>query len=172
MGLSTLIQIPCHHVLANEIALNLKYHIGLKQFFNINLGICIIKKLHFLFLFSTYLPMLLLKFRSGEVIGCGIWFRIQRVPTLHTFDGPLYPKKRNTWKNVMMMSSSRFFRYFFGGGRGSVKKYAVRVLVGCGIKFCIQRALPIEIWVKTQGRMSKIQTKKVFFLWYLSPNLY
>ena len=44
MGLLTLIQIPCHHVLANEIALNLKYRIGLKHFFNINLGIGIIKK--------------------------------------------------------------------------------------------------------------------------------
>ena len=47
MGLLTLIQIPCHHVLANEIALNLKYQIGLKYFFNINLGIGIIKKLLF-----------------------------------------------------------------------------------------------------------------------------
>ena len=44
MGLLTFIQIPCHHVLANEIALNLKYRIGLKRFFNINLGIGIIKK--------------------------------------------------------------------------------------------------------------------------------
>ena len=44
MGLLTLTQIPCHHVLANEIALNLKYRIGLKHFFNINLGIGIIKK--------------------------------------------------------------------------------------------------------------------------------
>ena len=44
MGLLTLIQIPCYHVLANEIALNLKYPIGLKHFFNINLGIGIIKK--------------------------------------------------------------------------------------------------------------------------------
>ena len=44
MGLLTFIQIPCHHVLANEIALYLKYHIGLKQFININLGIGIIKK--------------------------------------------------------------------------------------------------------------------------------
>ena len=33
-----------YHVLANEIALNLKYRIGLKRFFNINLGIGIIKK--------------------------------------------------------------------------------------------------------------------------------
>ena len=49
MGLLTLIQIPCHHVLANEIALNLKYRIGLKHFFNIDLGIGIIKKKLFLF---------------------------------------------------------------------------------------------------------------------------
>ena len=47
MGLLTFIQIPCHHVLANEIALNLKYRIGLKHFFNINLGIGIIKKTTF-----------------------------------------------------------------------------------------------------------------------------
>ena len=47
MGLLTSIQIPCHHVLANEIALNLKYRIGLKHFFNINLGIGIIKKATF-----------------------------------------------------------------------------------------------------------------------------
>ena len=32
MGLLTIIQIPCHHVLANEIALNLKYHICIKKF--------------------------------------------------------------------------------------------------------------------------------------------
>ena len=44
MGLSTIIQIPCHHVLANEIALNLKYRIGIKQSFNTNLGMGIIKQ--------------------------------------------------------------------------------------------------------------------------------
>ena len=47
MGLLTFIQIPCHHVLANEISLNLKYRIGLKHFFIINLGIAIIKKTTF-----------------------------------------------------------------------------------------------------------------------------
>ena len=47
MGLLTQIQIPCHHVLPNEISLNLKYSIGLKQFFNINLVIGIIKKTTF-----------------------------------------------------------------------------------------------------------------------------
>ena len=72
MGLLTLTQIPCHHVLANEIALNLKYRIGIKHFFYINLGIGIIKKLLFLFVFLTYLPVFLLKFRSGELVGCGM----------------------------------------------------------------------------------------------------
>ena len=151
MGLLTLIQIPCHHVLVNEITLNLKYCIGLKQIFNINLGIGIIKKNYF---FSSYFRHIslcfLLKFWSGELVGCGIWFRIQRVPTMHTFDRPRYAKNNKYLKkrdddviitffqvfiifgvagsiksmhcgysldaefkkNVMMMSSSRFFRYF------------------------------------------------------------
>ena len=51
MGLLTFIQIPCHHVLANEITLNLKYRIGLKHFFNINLGIGILKKNYFFCLY-------------------------------------------------------------------------------------------------------------------------
>ena len=102
MGLLTLIQIPCHHVLANEIALNLKYRIALKQFLNINLGIEIIKKNYiFLFIFLTYLPMFLLKFRSGELVGCRNKFRIQRVPSRHTFNGPRYPKNKKYMKNVV-----------------------------------------------------------------------
>ena len=90
MGLPKKIQIPCHHVLANQNAFKLKKGAPLKQIFNINLGIGLIKKLLFLFIFSTYL----------------------------------------------------------------------------------QRDIPIEIWVKTQGDMSKIRQKQVVFLWYLSPNLY
>ena len=62
------------------------------------------KKTTFVFVFSTYLPVFLLKFGSRELVGCGIWFRIQRVPTLHTFDKPCYPKKKKYLKNVMMMS--------------------------------------------------------------------
>ena len=53
-GPLTFIQIPCHHVLANEIDLNFKYRIGLKHFFNINLGICIIKKTTF-FVYIFYI---------------------------------------------------------------------------------------------------------------------
>ena len=55
-------------------------------------------------------------------------------------------------------------------GSGVCQKYAVWVLVGCRIKFRIQRALPIEIWVKTQWDMSKIRTKKVVFF-FLPPKL-
>ena len=78
MGLLTLTQTPCHHVLANEIALNFKYRIGLEHFFNINLNIGIIKELIFLFLFSTHLLVFLLKFRLGELVGCRIKFCIQQ----------------------------------------------------------------------------------------------
>ena len=78
MGLLTLTQIPCHHVLANEIALNLKYRIGIKHFFNINLGIGIIKKTTFFVCIFDISPHFLLKFQSGELVGCGIKFRIQR----------------------------------------------------------------------------------------------
>ena len=99
MGLAKIIQIPCHHVLANQNDLKLKK--GVPTF-----GIGIMKKLLFLFVFSTYLPMFLLKFWLGH-------------------------------------------------------------LVRCRIKFRIQWALSIEIWVKTQRDMSKIRTKKVVFLWQI-----
>ena len=52
------------------------------------------KKLLFLFIFSTYLPVFLLKFRSGELIGCGIKFRIQQATTRHTFYGYRYPQNK------------------------------------------------------------------------------
>ena len=55
-GPFNLIQIPCHHALANETALNLKYRMGLKHFFNINLGINIIKKLLFCLYFRHISP--------------------------------------------------------------------------------------------------------------------
>ena len=122
MGLLTLIQIPCHHVLANEIALNLKYHIGIKHFFNINLGIAIIKKTTFLFVFFKYLPVFLLKFRSGELVGCRIKFCIRRVPSRHTFDGPRYPKNKKylkKWNDDVIIPFFQVFLVF--GVAGSVK---------------------------------------------------
>ena len=47
MGIPKIIQIPCHHVLANQNDLKFKKGAPLKQFFNINLGIGIIKKTTF-----------------------------------------------------------------------------------------------------------------------------
>ena len=88
--------------------------------------------------------------------------------SIHTayFWQTLLPKKQEIpTKIVMMTSSSHFSRYFFFWGSGVRQKYAVWVLVGCRIKFYIQRALSIEIWVKTQGDMSKIRIKKIVFFY-------
>ena len=52
MGLPKIIQIPCHHVLANQNGLKFKKGTPLKQFFNINVGIGIIKKLLFFRIFD------------------------------------------------------------------------------------------------------------------------
>ena len=129
------------------------------------------KKLLFVFIFSTYLPVFLLKFWSGELVGCGIWFRIQRVPTLHTFDRPRYPKNKKYLKKMWWWHHHHGFSGISCFWGAEVRKnYAVWVPVGCGIKFCIQRALPIKIWVKTQGDMSKIRTQKVVFF-FLPPKL-
>ena len=50
------------------------------------------------------------------------------------------------------------------------QKYAVWVLIGCRVKFHVQQALLIEIWVKTQGDMLKIRTQNVVFF-FLPPKL-
>ena len=126
-----------------------------------NLHICHKRKLLFLFVFSTYITVFLLKLWVGELIGCGIWFCIQWVPTLHTFDGSRYPKnkkylekKKWWWHHHHVFSGISYF-----WGSGVHQKYAVWVLIGCGIKFHIQQALPFEIWIKTQREMLKIRTQ-------------
>ena len=70
------------------------------------------KKATFLFVFLTYLPVFLLKFRSKELIGCGIKFYIQRVPTQHTFDWPNYPKNKNYLKKCDDNVIITFFQVF------------------------------------------------------------
>ena len=71
MGLLTLIQIPCHHVLANEISSYLKYRIGLKHFFNINLGIDMIEKTTFFVCIFDISP----RFFTQISIGRARWLR-------------------------------------------------------------------------------------------------
>ena len=52
----------------------------------------------FKIVFSTYFLVFLLKFRLGEIVGWKIKLVIQWVPTLHTFDGPSYPKNKKYLK--------------------------------------------------------------------------
>ena len=56
------------------------------------------KNYFFQLVFSTYLHVYSLKFRSGALIGWGIRFCIQRVPTQHTFRGPWCPKNEKYTK--------------------------------------------------------------------------
>ena len=65
---------------------------------------------------------------------------------------PATPKTRNTVKNMMTTYLLVFLLKFWS-----------RELVGCRIKFRIQWVLPMEIWVKKQGDMLKMQTKKIVF---------
>ena len=76
---------------------------------------------------------------------------------------PATPKTRNTWKNVMMMSSSRFFRYFlFLGYRGPSKVCSV------GTRWMRNRILhptssPNQNLSKNTGRYVENTNKKVVF---------
>ena len=113
MSLLTITQIPCHHVLSNEISLNLKYRIGLKHFFNINLGIGIIKKLLFVCLYFRHISLCFYSnFDRESSLDAEFDSASNEYPHCILLMDPATPKKRNTLKNVMMMSSSRFFRYF------------------------------------------------------------
>ena len=68
------------------------------------------------------------------------------------------PEKMWWWHHHHIFSSISCF-----WGSRVCQNYALWVLVGCGIKFRIQRALLLRIWVKKQGDMSKIRTQKVVF---------
>ena len=98
MGLLTFIQIPCHHVLANEIALNLKYRIGLKQIFNINLGIGIIKN----YFFCSYFRHISLCFYSNFDRESSLDVKLNSASNEYPLNilltDPAAPKTRNTWK--------------------------------------------------------------------------
>ena len=56
------------------------------------------KKLPFQLVFSTYIHVVLLKFRLGALVGWGIQFRIQQVPTWNTFGGPCSTKNKKWMK--------------------------------------------------------------------------
>ena len=80
------------------------------------------KKTTFLFVFLIYLPVFLLKFQSGELVGCGIEFHIQRVPTWRTFERPRYPKNKKYLKKCDDDIIITFFKVFLVFGvAGSFK---------------------------------------------------
>ena len=99
-----------------------------------------------------------------------MWNLIPHPTSTHTayfWQTPLPQKQEIPGKqNVMMMS---FIITFFSSiycflGRRVRKKYALWVCIGCGIKFCIQWALPLRIWVKKTRRYAKnTNTKSSFF---------
>ena len=105
-------------------------------------------------------------FKRESLLDAEFNFASKKYPHCILLTDPATPKTRNTWKMWWWHFSgiSCFWR------SGVSQKYAVWVVVGCGIKFCIQRALPFIIWVKTHRDMSKIRTQKVVFF-ILPPKL-
>ena len=102
MGLLTLIQIPCHHVLGNEIALNLKYRIGLKHFFNINLGIGIIKKITFFCLYFWHISLCFYSnFDRESSLDAELNSAFNKYPLDILLMDPATPKTRNIWKKCL-----------------------------------------------------------------------
>ena len=125
MGLLNLTQIPCHHVLTNEIYLNLKYHIGLKHFFNINLGISIIKKLLFCLYFWHISPCFYSNFDWESSLDAELNSSSNEYPLGILLTDPATPKTINTRAHVFSGISCFW-------GSGVHQKYAEWVLVGCG----------------------------------------
>ena len=68
MGLPKIIQIPCHHILENQNSLKFELGAPLKQIFNINLGIGIIKKTIF-FIWGSGAHQ---KYVEWVLVGCRI----------------------------------------------------------------------------------------------------
>ena len=168
MGLPKIIQIPCHHVLANQNALKLKKGAPLKQIFNINLGICIIKKTTFFVRIFDISPVFLLKFQSGQLIGCRIKFHIQCIPTWNTFDGPCYRKHKKYMKkcddDIIITFFSRYF--LFLGQHGSSKVCIVGTRWMCNL-IPHPTSSPDQNLIKNTGRYVENTNKKQFFLFFL-----
>ena len=134
MGLLTFIQIPCHHVLANEISLNFKNCIGLKHFFNINLGIGIIKKTNFFVCIFDISPCVFTQISTGRTR----WMRnlIPHPMSTHSayFWWSLLPHKQEIPEKMKWWHHhSIFLGISCLWGSRVHQKYVEWVLVGCGI---------------------------------------
>ena len=99
MGLPKIIQIPCHHVSSNQNALKFKKGAPFKQFFNINLGIGIIKKTTFFVHIFDISPCVFTQFLSGErSLDASFNSTSNGYPHCILLIDPSTPKIRNTWK--------------------------------------------------------------------------
>ena len=137
------------------------------------LDIFVITKNYLFCLYFQHISLCVYSNFEGEgSLNVELNFASNEYPYCILLTDPTTPKTRNTWKMWSWCHHHIFSGISCFWGSGVRQKYVMWVCVGCGIKFHIQWALPIEIWVKMRGDMSKIQTKKVVFLWYLSPNLY
>ena len=129
MDLLTITQIPSHHVLASEIDLNLKYLIGLKQFFNINLGIGIIKKLLFCLYFWHISLCFYSNFDREGSLDAELNSASNEYPLGILLMDPSTPKARNTWKTEWWHHHHVFPGISCFWGSGVRQKYAGWVLL-------------------------------------------
>ena len=118
------------------------------------------KKTTFLFVFLTYLPVFLLKFRSGERVGCG----------MHTFDGPRYPKNKKYLKKCYDDIIITFFQIFlvFGVAR-RVKSIPSGYLLDAEFN-SHPTSSPDRNLRKNTGRYVKNTNKKVVFFLFFFQN--
>ena len=121
-----------------------------------------------MFVFATYLPVVLLKFQSGELIGCRIKFCIQRVPTRYTFDGPRYPKNKKYLKKCNDDVIVTFFHVFLVFGvAGSVKSMPSRYSLDAEFNFTPTSSLDGNLSKITRTYFENTNKKVVFFLFFL-----
>ena len=130
------------------------------------------RKLLFLFVFLPYLLMFLVKFKVGELIGCGIKLHIQWVPTLHTFYRTRYPKNKKYLKKCDDDIIITFFQVFLVFGvAGSVKSMPSGYSLDAEFNSTSNKLSSWNLSKNTE-RYVENTNKKIVFLWYLSPNLY
>ena len=85
---------------------------------------------------------------------------------LHAFDEPCYMKNEKYIKKTWLQSRFSCISHF--SCSRTHRKYATWVLLGWGIRFCIQWLLPLEIWVKNLGGKLKIRVEKIVFFIFSS----
>ena len=160
MGLPKIIQIPCHHVLANRNVLKFKKGAPLKQIFNINLGIGIIKKNYFFCLYFWHISLCFYpNFDWERSLDAELNYASNEYPLGILFTGSTATKMINTLKTWWWCHHHVFHVFLVFGVEWFAKSISSGYSLDADFNY-IQQALPIEIWVKTQGNMSKIRTKK------------